>query len=407
MTEPFKRKLPKHPTVWWSRTKLHWPFLVWLVAIAATVLLYSHGVEFPILSGILEVQEEVIAPVEDGILKELLVEESQAVKAGQVLAKMDSTLIDQEIKAEEALGVQEAGAVERYQQDAMRVRRQYVNDMDADETALLEQKRMLAEVKAEQEVLQKESVRLQSLVDQRLADATVLAKLGDMKARLAALMESSRMYPLSIESLEKEVASKKKQLEDMDRWMDVQQTQDGPGESQRMEMMKTQTQKYHQEQCNLLTLRRDRCTFLARGDGTVSRVLIRPGSTVTVGTPIMTIVREAGSRLVAFVPEGQAIHNVSAGMKAYVYRETESSVRYEAVVQGMGPEIYTRTVQAGIREQFIRGRRLALSLSGSHDLVPGESVSIAFEHRSLLSWITGRQATGQAPAPQEPVSQPQ
>lgn len=380
-----RNNIPSHPAVWWSRNKTRWPVLVWIIAIAAAVLLYRKGIEQPLITGILEVHEEIIAPVEDGVLQAIFADESDAVTNGQPLARMDTTMIDQEIKAEEALGLQEAGAVERYQEDAMRLRRQYSSDIDTVETSLLDQKRAAAEAKGELDVLVAESARLQGLVDQRLADAGVLAKLGDMKARIAALSESMKLYPQSIENLERQLASMKTQLEELNAWMDLEPVEKGPGQSRRVDLMKMQTQKYHEEARNLLMLRRERCTFYAKSDGTVSRIFIRPGSTVTVGIPIMTVVHAPGKRVVAFVPEGQAVHNIEAGMNAHIIRQARGSREYDAVVEGLGPEIYTRTIQAGIREQFIRGRRLALTLAEDHDLIPGETVSIALQTRSMFS----------------------
>jgi multidrug resistance efflux pump len=390
MKTPLKRRnAPTHPVVWWSRNKLHWPVLVWLVAIGAAFFLYKRGIQYPVLTGIVEIHEETIAPVNSGVLKELFVAESQSVTNGQPLAQMDTDMVDQEIKAEEASGIEDAGVVERYQEDAMRLHSQYVNDLDTAEESLQTQKRALAEVKAEQDVLQKEAARLQNLVDQRLADSTVLVKLGDMKTRLAILAESARLYPQSIEDLERATSTKKKQHEDLDTWMDFEQTPNGPGQSRRMEQMKAQTLKSHEEQRNLLLLKRETHVFKAKSDGTVSRIDIRPGSTVSAGIPIMNIVHAPGNSIIAFLPEGQAVQTVTAGMKAHIIRLTNDMKNYDAVVQGLGPEIYTRTVQTGTQRQFMRGRRLILSISGPHDLIPGETVSIAVETRSFLTWLKG------------------
>ena len=163
MKTPFtRRNAPAHPVVWWSRNKLRWPVLVWLVAIGAALFLYQRGIQYPVLTGILEVHDASIAPINSGVLKELFVEESQFVTNGQPLAEMDTDMVDQEIKAEEARGIEDAGVVERYQEDAMKLRRQYANDIDTTEESLATQKRALAEVKAEQDVLQKEAARLQN-----------------------------------------------------------------------------------------------------------------------------------------------------------------------------------------------------------------------------------------------------
>ena len=390
MKTPFtRRNAPAHPVVWWSRNKLRWPVLVWLVAIGAALFLYQRGIQYPVLTGILEVHDASIAPINSGVLKELFVEESQFVTNGQPLAEMDTDMVDQEIKAEEARGIEDAGVVERYQEDAMKLRRQYANDIDTTEESLATQKRALAEVKAEQDVLQKEAARLQNLVDQRLADSTVLVKLGDMRTRLAILAESAKLYPQSIEDLEKETSTRKKQLEDLDTWMDFEQTQNGPGQSRRMEQMKAQTQKFHEEQRNLLLLKRETCVFKAKSDGTISRINVRPGSTVSADFPIMNIVPPPGNSVVAFLPEGQAIQTVKVGMKAHIIRLTSDMKNYDAVVEGVGPEVYTRTVQTGTQRQFMRGRKLILSINGPHDLIPGETVSIAVESRNFLAWLKG------------------
>src|SRR5690606_19164184 len=94
------RPIPAHSEVIWSRMKLRWPFLVWLAAVGAGLYLYQHSSQSYTLNGVMDIERYKIAPLETARLLSLTVQPGQAVMKGDILARMDPSLLDSELELE-------------------------------------------------------------------------------------------------------------------------------------------------------------------------------------------------------------------------------------------------------------------------------------------------------------------
>ena len=63
----------RHPRVWWSRFKIRWPLVCWLLAVAAVVYLYYHGGRFSGMSGTVQAVRDLAAPLETARLRDVRV----------------------------------------------------------------------------------------------------------------------------------------------------------------------------------------------------------------------------------------------------------------------------------------------------------------------------------------------
>ena len=133
-------KLPRHPAVWWSRTKIKWPFLVWLIAVVLAIFFYFHGARFGSMTGVVDTMSEDIAPAEDARLLAVLVAPGQTVRPGDVVAVMDTNLISAEIALQQALYDEASQAIDFYQIDMLDADLEMLETARAAESELQEQR---------------------------------------------------------------------------------------------------------------------------------------------------------------------------------------------------------------------------------------------------------------------------
>ncbi len=350
-------QIPEHirgkPIVWWSRTKGRWPFVVWLLAILAAVFLYTQGGEFGGMSGTVEAVHEDIAPLETARLVALDAEPGQVVKPGDVVARMDASVLDAEL------------AVERLQAE-----RQFAAVVSRAATALQDARIRQASEAAEVEVLDAELRRLDGLLERGLVDAQAVAGI---RARRQALVRAQEMYPELIEGLEEELRRSRAGLEAMRDEM-------GPSASKAADPELAASR----ERMGLLRLRREAYTLRARSGGIVTAVAGQPGNVVLAGMPVVTLVVVGPRRVIGYLPEAGA-QLIREGQEAYISRTAGRQAAVRARVAAMMPEVAALPMRVSpFPNRTYRGRRVVLDILEPNDLLPGESVSI----RLSRPWLT-------------------
>ena len=350
-------EIRRHPAVWRSRVKHCWPVCVWLAAIIIGTFLYFHGGQFGGMSGTVEVIREDIAPLETARLQALKVEPGRHIKAGDVVAEMDASVLDAEM------------AVERLQID-----RQFAQAVSRAESALRDARIRQAETAGELEVLDVEVERMKGLLAKQLIDAQTVAKT---RARQKALTEAAGFYPEMIKELEEDLDRTRQRMKDLSQRMDGESKESG-------------------ERLGLLELRRGSYTLRSTTDGIVSRVDKEVGDVVQAGSPVVSVVADGVQRIIGFLPEYNA-RAVKEGMTAYVTRSTGGGLVIEARVVALVPEIVALPTRVNpFPSQTLRGRRVIIIPEEPGDLLPGEGVSIYFE-RPLLTALADLLGWGKKP----------
>lgn len=344
----------RHPAVWWSRLKLRWPFFVWVLAAVAAVFFYLHGGQFGGMSGAVDTVREEVAPLETARLKALRVVIGQRVKAGDVLAEMDTSVLDAEM------------AVEKLQVD-----RQFAQAVSRVEAALRDARIRQAETMGELEVLTSEIERMDQLLAKQLIDAQTVSRL---RARKEALAQAAEFYPEMIRNLEEDLERAQKRMATVESEMGSEASA-AAGEPD----VETSRQRL-----GLLDLRRASYALRAGSDGIVSRLYHGAGDVVQGGIPIMTLVQEGVQRVIGFLPEHSA-QDVTVGMPVYMTRAVGGGPVFSGKVTALVPEIMALPTRASpVPAQTWRGRRVIIDPLGPNDLLPGEGVSIYFER----PWLT-------------------
>ncbi|MGD9873537.1 MAG: HlyD family secretion protein [Kiritimatiellia bacterium] len=352
----------------WHRVIRNWPVLAWLLAIAAACFLYGRSARFGNLTGTVDSVVEAVAPLDTARLISIDVELGQHVKAGDILARLDTTVLDAELAEYEVARVESEGSMAR---DMLQMIRQF-------ETAVKEAESLLAQTRMEQQgargeldQLKKEYSRLLPLIEKRTVTEDAVAEI---RPRMAALEEMTKSYPGLISIAEEQLQSARRDRDQLIEWIGMKKGEDIADAIARKMQARTdvleESRAFRERERNNYVLR-------AANDGIVATIWGDPGEVIAAGIPVIRLVQEKSSRVLGYLPEVY-VDSMKVGQKAWVWRNSSGSgSRVPAEVVAVSPEVNDLpTRMSPFANQIVRGRRVVLKLLKENDLVPGESVQI-------------------------------
>lgn len=324
-----------------------WPFVVWLLAIAGAMFLFMHGGQFGGMSGVVDTVRERIAPIETARLDVLAVEVGQQVEAGDVVARMDTAILDSEL------------VLEKLQSE-----RRFASEVTGIRSDIQDMRRRQVEDKAELEVLREEIERMEPLVAEQLVSAEDLV---DIRARARALEAAVKLYPELLTELRQELAAAETRMNSME---DNLSTSEGGADAE------TRT--------GLLRLRRRNYVLRARSAGIVADIGYDPGEVVPAGDTVVTVLVTETAQVVAYLPEANA-GEVAVGDDVYLSSATRGGRIVPGHVTAIVPEIMAMPNQVNpfINRAF-RGRRVIIKADDQDYFLPGESLKVQLG-RPLIS----------------------
>jgi multidrug resistance efflux pump len=339
-----RKRLPPHPAVWWSRLKLKWPVLVWIGAVALAWFLFTRGGEAQPLTGVVDVIRESVAPLETSRLLAVHVVAGDTVRAGDVLAEMDTLLLDAEM------------AFER-----LEVQRLFKRSVLTARTELHTARTQQARDEAEFQALNSELARFEDLLERNLIDGQLVAQLRVQRQALARAVE---LHPDTVSFLEQQVEETEALRRDAETTFGVEtpvESGEAPTTGSRL---------------GLLKQRRDMYILRAGQSGTISRIEKEPGEVVQAGEPILSLVVARSQFVIGFLPESNA-HDLEVGRKVVLRSPLGDRREIPATVNSLGPEILALPGRVSpVPGQTMRGRRIVILPKHPDAFLPGESVSI-------------------------------
>lgn len=366
----------RHPRVLWSRLKLKWPFLVWLLAIGVIALFYQDTLRSGSVAGILEVIREESAPVETARLLKLHVHEGQQIKPGDLIAEFDTAIIDGEIaeitsSADEDqldFATRAAELEARFKLDQAQIERQYERAIEDGIVRLRELNLQYDTDRTQTEVLSNQLRQITGLVGATLTEARDLVTY---RSELDAAARRTSLYPIALRETEADIARAREQLAEARRLTNALAPVNNALAAQK-------SYAGSRELIAALTKRKESYTIRATSAATVSRINFRPGSVVPAAAPVVSLIVNGSERIIAYVPEF-LVHQISIGTVGRVTQATRREIQLDATVTGVGPEIATLPgVASPIAGQPVRGRRITLAFQNSVGILPGETVVINF-----------------------------
>jgi HlyD family secretion protein len=355
-----------HPRVQWSRWKTRWPLLVWLVAAVAGLFMFLYGAHTGGMAGYVEIVEHPVASLELGRLSTVDVVVGQAVKAGDVVARLDATQIDAEMAAESALREEALVTLPASEQTALQLDRQFAAALASAQTALEEQRLRASQDQAELGVLDRELTRMNELLEKRMIDASAV---GVLRARHAALTQAVALYPKSLREMDQRVEETRQQQQAAREALKTAGRTAGGGSTNFVAEVQA-------HRVAALQARRRECVLTAPAPGIVAQAMFRPGDVVMAGVPILTVVENQARRVIGFVPEISA-REAWVGQVVQVERMYGLGRSFPARVSSLEPAVRGLPGQVNpVPGRTMRGRRVICDLDGENDLLPGETVQL-------------------------------
>ena len=339
-----------------------WSFLVWLAMIGVTYLCYIHGGSFIPLNGQVQVIKENVSSLDSGRIVKILVRQGQQVKQGEVIAQLDTNMVDFKIRELDA---------------KLRLERR-LEGLDA----LDRERRLMVEVQdlrkliSDTEMLQASDQSAHAVLTERynawaaylkkgLVSNTEYFKVG---VDLAALEPKLKKYPAILAQYQKDLADV----------LRVQQETAAAGSALRADPNGQVLDAIIENDPQMKALRttRDNHTLRAAAAGSVWLINFQEGEVVMAGAPVVEIVKHVDPTIESFIPETLIVH-VVVGQEFRVSTLTEPGKYYRATVTAITPQVVGQTDKTNsMINRVIRGRRLLLTPSEKSPLLPGESVMV-------------------------------
>ncbi len=352
-----------HPAVWRSRLRLRWPFIVWLLAIVAAVYLSAHGGSYGGMAGVVDVKRELVAPLETARILSVEVTVGQQVKAGDVLVRMDTTILNSEMALDKLQAERRFG--------------QAVADARSD---LREAKIEQAKYMGEAGVLEAELLRLDGLLKRRLIEAQDVTRI---RARYEALAQAVELYPEVISELQEDLALAVQRMETMEAWLSSDVMVPDTNDVSILEW----DLETGRRRIGLLHLRRESYILRAQADGMVAQVFHEAGEVGQAGTPILSLIHADTEQVIGYLAESSS-HEVTVGMSLFVKANRKNSVPIQGRVISMLPEILGLPNRLNpLPGRTFRGRHVIISLEEENDFLAGEAVTISLEKPLFERWL--------------------
>ena len=327
----------RHPRVLWSRLKSFWTFAVWLLALAAFWLVHEDAGGITAFPGVVETASADIAAVEDGLIREIPVTPGAAVRSGDVVVRMDASVV----RAEAALAAREGA------ESAARLTRQYQQSAYEAGARIRELEADAESARAELAVLLAEVARLEPLVEKRLADPQLLATT---RARSEALKVTVERTPAAIAAYQTLLDWAARSL---------RETHDSSAEIK-----------------SAADSRAALASLTAPMDGIVIEIFRHAGTAVPAGEPILRISDNVNSRVRGFLPEYSSAV-LSSGDTVLVEPVGPGPKVIPAKVSSLAPQIIEMSEPNILMpSRVVRGRMVWIDLPAGTGLLPGQAVNV-------------------------------
>lgn len=378
---PFTRRL----RIWGKR---YVPILGgFCVAVGLLILAAYQGRQVTV-TGVVELPQVYVAPLMNGVIRQLSVDLLDEVQAGQVVALMDDRIIKSELASANAelarLQAQLASDQERLHETAAAQERK---NLDAqrrfamnEEEARLEHLQLAAQQESDEVDLQ----RLRLLKERETAliakKMTTQEAYDDARLRYEALEKRVKENKATLEASSarlKETGDRQKALAQEPMDMDLERILDPMRKSIGVQ----------EAVIDEIQERRKKLALTAPASGCVTALLKRDGETVLSGQPILSLRMNASPRVIAYFDE-KAMHEIAAGAKAALSSRNRPELTTAGEVLRVGGEIVpfpARLQTNPAAPQY--GVELLLGSLKDPVFHPGELVNVTID-------LTGSTGTG-------------
>jgi multidrug resistance efflux pump len=345
------------------------PWIVWLGTMATVFVLYNDvNDRGRVLGFAYGIEYKVAAPAQ-GRIQSVAVEIGQAVKRGDVIAILDGSSINAQIRETEALKRKVGATIDATSEEVRRRSAQTARTLDVsieENEVNLEQAQANHRIKrTELKALEIQLKRLRGLVRQKLAPAR---NLPDLEIQHAALKSQVATAATTTELLKKRLQSARMRRATLPD--DPVEVAIGPLKEE-IRILETRLAHLRYQKGNLV--------LRAPAAGQVYRIIQRPGDVAAAGQTIVRLIGSKSDRVVACVSEYEAL-NVQVGAKATLFRRDTSGQTLSGHVMSMGPIVDEVPVRCRRDPRLPAwGRDVVIILDDHGTLVPGQAFYVSID----------------------------
>lgn len=362
-----------------GRLRRHFlPMVIWLGALAGIFFMFQQRSQSFEVVGFAQGQMRQIAAIRTGRLKGIHVELFQEVKKGDILAELN----DEELLTE----------LETAQGDIVRLKVELVVTADKLRTDAAERnsERIVDELRFSTGV-EEARLRVLELKSTLVADKITLKDAELRLANIQKLVEENNLsvYNLQQSKLERDLLLEKidnaeETLRQAKQSLDLAQEQRQkflqlnvvyPSLEKNLAMIDNAI-KIQEKTIEQLQVRRRSLILKSPLEGIVSQILSRPGETVTVGIPILTIAETKPREIIAYASEVQA-NRMKVGMEVQIVKNSQPPQVANSQIIRIGPVVETKPEMMWRNPNIPeRGRPCMIAVRPGMNLIPGEKIQV-------------------------------
>ena len=364
--------LRNRPGFRWRRWLNHWPFVAWVGVGIIAFAFYIKSTEYGVLAGSAQTIAHNLSPLETARVKSIYVKIGDLVTNGQILAQMDTTIIDSQLAEAEAALAAAEGSWATYEEQMLSLMRTCDDDITATEAAIAQEQGQLESDTAKLTELKSMQVKRDALFAGKL-----ITELEDdaLRPEIAGLEKSVETCAQLIKTYQITLASRKKERDDLQQGLKL-----APGgDIQKAIAQKTAAQtEILRTAVEMKKLEKENYSLRSQDDGIVSQIGIYAGVTAKPGDSVVTVVSH--SRLIiGYLPEVRE-GMFKVGDQGYAFRLRLPPVKVRVVASA--PEIdeipsqMRPTTAAQQTAITFRAQRIVFETESPSQLFPGESLQI-------------------------------
>jgi HlyD family secretion protein len=371
-TDYSRPPLRNYPGLRWRRLLNHWPFVAWVVVALVAIGFYIKSTEYGVLAGSAQTVAHNLSPLETARVQAVYVKIGDVVTNGQLLAQMDTTIIDSQLAEAEATLAAAEGSWATYEEQMLGLMRTCDDDIAAAEAAIAQ----------EQGQLESDTAKLGELKTmQGKRDALFASKLiteleaDALRPEIAGLEKSVATCAELIKTYRTTLKSRQKERDDLQRGLKLP----ADGDIQKAIAQKTAAQtEILRTAVEMKKLEKENYSLRSQGDGIVSDIGIFPGVTAKPGDTVVTVISH--SRLIiGYLPEArEGLFKLGDAGYAFRLRQPPLKVRVVACAPGVDeiPARLRPTTAAQQTAITFRAQRIVFEIDGPGQPYPGESLQI-------------------------------
>ncbi len=349
----------------------NWPVLFWLLMIAATVVLFSRHQSYRDITGVVENMSQSVSVLESARLKSIDVVVGQRVCTGDVLAHLDTSVIDAELAVADAELKESTGSITGFQQNMLTMARRFRDAISSAESALETEKSLVNAEAAELAELKKEQVRRDNLLKKKMIDTQTAYEL---RPRIVSLESKIKTSPEIIKVYERRLQEAKSENEELRQWLKLKDEDDLSSAIKQKLEARMVTLKAKRD---LLVAQKESFVLRAARDGQVARIQRMVGDVISRGDAVIRLICDDPRYVMGFLPE-KNLNDIKEGQKVIISRYVSNAGLINGIVENVSPEIRSLgNISSAFRSKPVRARTVMIRIQGESGLLPGEAVRVS------------------------------